>query len=263
VARIKDNLQPVGQKDQWSAVSNGFRVHEEGRSGARAALTGPLSSPAEERSHGRFSFLAHPWQVRLLGTVVAAACATATYALVIGLTGSPLHAASASPHPAATSAFSYLPQRCALLSTAIVAEYLPGTTCNSSAFEDPGGTDSRALWSSTGLSASGDRFDSDVDVMLMPPSLIEDDFDSSKSGETVTSGSQTIHDSRPVTGLGNEAYIVFETSSGSSKTSLVVEDDNALINIDYDASVHDQAASEAQAEKAVLAMARDIIKQLH
>jgi hypothetical protein len=184
----------------------------------------------------------------------------------MGLTGNPPHAAPASSHqpsrPAATNAFSYLPQRCALLSAPVVAEYLSGTTCASNAYENPGGAESRAVWDSTRISASGDYFGGDVDVMLSPSSIIGSVFDQMKSLDTVTSRFQKIRDSRPVAGLGDAAYIVFKTSTGSSQTYLVVDDKNAQINISYGAAVHGQAPSRAWAEGAVLAMARDIIKKL-
>lgn len=198
---------------------------------------------------------------------MAVACAVGVYALVMGLTGSPQQGALAGARPAsrptATKVFSRLPQRCALLSSAVVMEYLPGTTCNSQAYENPGGTDSRALWTTPASSANGDYFTDDVEVLLEQPSLINTEFNSAKSLDTVPSRYQVTHDSRPVAGLGTEAYIVYGASRESSKTFLEVEVENALISIDLDATVHGQGVPQAQAEQAALAMARDIIKKLH
>lgn len=222
------------------------------------------------------TLLAQPRQVKLLGALVAAVCAVAVYLLAMNLTGSPQQAASAGARPAsatpvAAKTFSRLPQRCALLSAAIVTKYLPGTSCNSHAYENPGGADSRALWTTPATAAAsgnGDYFTDDVEVMLEQPGVMKTLFDSAKSEDTVASGGAVIHDSRPVAGLGTEAYMVFETFRGSSKTLLEVEDENALISINFDAAAigltaHNAEVPQSQAEQATLAMARDIMKKLH
>jgi hypothetical protein len=159
-----------------------------------------------------------------------------------------------------------VPQPCALLSASTVAEYLPGGTCSPGySLEVPGQPDSRATWSSTGITASGDFFDDDVEVSLLPPSImsmIGNIFDYMKSLDATTFSGATIRDSRPVAGLGDEAYIVFRTDVGGATTYLVVDDGNAQIDIKYDATADGRAPLQAWAEAAVLTMAHDIIKGL-
>jgi hypothetical protein len=268
-------------------MNSGFRVHDKSRSGAETTLTGPLtgplSGPVEGRSRVRFSLPAQPWRVRLLGTLVAAVCAAASYALVMGLTGSLSHAGSASSptvsdasspaasgnssHAAAAPTFSHLPRPCSLLSASIVAEYLPRTTCDSNISGIPGG--SNAMWNSPTGSASGGYFVGDVEATLMPGNEIESTFDELKASTATMFSGETIRDSRPIAGLGDEAYIVFAASpvisgvGGEDSTYLIVADENALIDIDYDTTtIQGQAVPQTQAEAAALAMARDVIKGL-
>jgi hypothetical protein len=244
-------------------MSNGFQVNDEGKSGAETTLTGPLPRPVEEQSRVRFSLPAQPWRVRLLGALVAAVCAVASFALLMGLTASPSHSGSGSSHAAAARTFSRLPQPCALLSALTVEEYLPGATCKPDATDTAGTADSNGEWTLTAPSL-GNYLDDDVDVSLLsPPSMIGTIFDQTKSSDAMPSSPGAIRDSRPVTGLGDEAYIVFSTVTGSATTFLVVADENALIDIEYDATINGQAPSQAWAEAAVLAMARDIIMGLH
>jgi hypothetical protein len=243
-------------------MSNGFQVHDEGRSGAETTLTGPLSNPVAERPRVRFSLPAQHWRVRLLGALVAAVCAVVSFALLMGLTASPSHAGSGSSHAAAASGFSHLPQPCALLSASTVAEYLPGATCEPDAAANPGMAGSNADWTPTTGSPNG-SFGGDVEVGLMsPPSVLEGVFDQMKSMDAMPSTGQTVRDSRPVAGLGDEAYIVFKTDGGTATTFLIVDDENAQIDISYDMTVVGQAPSQTWAEAAVLAMARDVIKGL-
>ncbi|HZU47685.1 MAG TPA: hypothetical protein VFA16_10630 [Mycobacterium sp.] len=104
-----------------------------------------------------------------------------------------------------------------------------------------------------------------IDVLLSQPSLSQLFYDKMKSEIATLMSWVTVQDSRPVTGLGNEAYIVFGTRSESSEAYLLVIDGNAEIDIQYEVSSigrQAQAASESQSEAAVLAMSHDVIRNL-
>lgn len=203
---------------------------------------------------------------------MVAVCAVAGFALVMEVTRGPSPAGAVSS-PAASSgslpaaagsspaagAFSQVPKPCALLSAAIVAKYLPGSTCTAQSADAVANT---AEWSPRAISLSDD-FVCSIDAVLVAPGTIGPLFDGQKASMPSELTGGTIVDSRPITGLGDQAYVIFGTNTLGSSTELIVADENAFISIDYYGWVRGQEPSQASAEAAVQAMARDVIKNLH
>ena len=219
--------------------------------------------PAESR---------HPWRI---GAVVCTAAAAFAFALFFALTGQPSRVTPPSARAASSGAsssativasgptFSHLPEQCDLIDSATVAKYLPGAACDRKAYQVSG--DRSAMWTSPTSLTADVFYMTHIDVLLSPPSVIQTVYNKMKSETATLMSWATVKDRRPVAGIGIEAYIVFGTSSASSESYLLIVDGNAEIDIQYEVSPiggQAQAASQSQSETAVLAMARDIIRNL-
>lgn len=211
-----------------------------------------------------------PW---LLGALVCVVAAVSTFVPVFAMTGPPPNAVPDPPVAAPTGApdplagdtsgrtFTHVPEQCALLSPETVTRYLPGTTCNPNAYQPAAGKGAHGMWGSPPSQVLSSYINTSV-LVLLSPIATRSVFNQMKNEAATMFTGLTVTDSRPVTDLGEDAYLVYGTYSLNSRAYLLVIDGNAGITIDHSASVRQQPVPQEQAEAAVIAMAHDVIRSL-
>jgi hypothetical protein len=213
-----------------------------------------------------------PGQPWLLGAAVCAAAAASAFVIVFAVTGPPPEVVTGAPVPISAAVrnplagstsgrtFTRVAQRCALLKPATVARYLPGTTCRPTSVPIQNGVGNVALWNTRQPTFAGGYVSANIEADLSSVSRLV--FESEKAGVVTSFTGLTVKDSRPVTGLGDAAYLVYGTYPQSSRAYLLVVDGNAGITIDYSGSLALGPIPEEEAEAAVLAMAHDVLNSL-
>jgi hypothetical protein len=223
------------------------------------AAPGPILSAKQRR----------PW---LLGALVCAVASVSTFVPVYAMTGPSTNVASGPPaatptvpsnpfaDPSTGRTFTHVAEPCALLSPETVTRYSPNATCNPHVFQPQANTGSNAIWRSPPAQVLSQYFTISVEVILSPAARVV--HNRMKTSATTMFTGLKVTDSRPITGLGDEAYVVYGTYSTGSRTYLLVLDGNAVIIIDYNGSIKQKPIPHEQAQAAVQAMARDVIAGL-
>lgn len=235
----------------------------------------PTVEPAEDRAG------AAPWPIIaaeqrrpwLLGALICAVASVSTFVPVFAMTApSPSVAASGSTaatptvpsnplaDPNSGRTFTQAAEPCALLSPETITRYSPNTTCNPNVVQPQKGTGSHAMWNSPPAQVLSQYFTISIEVILSPGAhLVHNQM--KNTALTMFTGLQ-VTDSRPIPGLGDEAYLVYGTYSIGSRAYLLVLDGNAGIVIDYNGSIKQKPIPAEQATAAVQAMAHDVIAGL-
>lgn len=241
-------------------------------------LTSPTGAepPTTPVTPGYYTAATNPSRVRVDRRVLIGAAAVVTAAAVIGIvigvtsggsdgsTSATTTSSPTGPAPNAAKVYSHLPaDGCGLLTPATVGTYAAGAKCTPSPldknqFNEPGVPPMitrGATWETDLGARSPVHLDVELTVDANSPNLYKFDLNDMKSSAADYGVTQS--DSRPVSGLGDQAYITYGESSYDGVTELMVQRANTLLDIRFTG-----APSKQTDEAAVTAMAGDVYKAI-
>lgn len=171
---------------------------------------------------------------------------------------------AAEPEQPTGKAFTKAPKGCELVKAATVTGIIPGAACTPGLFDD------KDLASMITRSPSWKREDSGgpyqtLDVHLSIGPGADGNYDMKKQAALKDMGTlRKVMDSRPISGLGEVAFVVYAGDSEGSLTQaqVIVREGNAVVTTDYTFSRKDSATTQKQAEDAAVAVARDVFAAL-
>jgi hypothetical protein len=201
------------------------------------------------------------------GAVVAAA---AVIGIIIGVSGGGSSGSStgsgsssgAAPHTA--KVYSHLPaDGCGLVTAATVSTYAAGAKCTPSPLDKdqlnvpgvPPSITRGATWETDLGTQPSVHVDVELTLDANSPNLYKFDLSDMK-GSSADQGFP-FSDSRPVSGLGDQAYITYGQSTVDGVTELMVQRDNTLLDIRFTGGQSQQTD-----EAAATAMAGDVYKAI-
>ncbi|MEU3690422.1 hypothetical protein [Streptomyces narbonensis] len=163
-----------------------------------------------------------------------------------------------------SKAFTKVPKGCELVKASTVEGIVPGAACTPGLFDD------KDLASMITRGPSWERPDSSgpfqtlkVHLSVMPGA--KGNYDMKKEVALKDIGTlKKVFDSRPVSGLGEEAFVVYAGNPDGSLTQAeaIVREGNAVVTSDYTFSREDSTTTQKQAEDAAIAVARDVLGSL-
>ncbi|WP_329620595.1 hypothetical protein OG357_08620 [Streptomyces sp. NBC_01255] len=170
----------------------------------------------------------------------------------------------AEPDQPTGKAYTKAPKGCELVKAATVTGIIPGAACTPGLFDD------KDLASMITRSPGWERADSGgpfqtLDVHLSIGPGADDNYDMKKQSALKDMGTlRKVIDSRPVSGLGEEAFVVYAGDSEGSLTQaqVIVREGNAVVTTDYTFSRKDSTTTQKQAEDAAVAVSRDVFAAL-
>lgn len=171
---------------------------------------------------------------------------------------------AAQPEEPTEKAFTKVPKGCELVKASTVERIIPGAECTPGLFDD------KDLASMITRSPSWERPGYDgpfqnLDVHLSVGVGAKENYDMKKGSALKDMGTlRKVMDSKPVSGLGQEAFVVYAGDSEGSLTQaqVIVREGNAVVTSDYTFSRKDSDTTQKQAEDAAVAVARDVLGSL-
>lgn len=225
---------------------------------------------------------------KLLCLVGGSAATVACGAIAaLALNGSGMNDPTKQPRAAAGRFFTSAPDGCSLITLTTIDTYAPGATCTPSPFDrpvTPGLTTRMPSWSTD--TSSGTRGDVSIELNLRVGSGVLDTYTSEKDSTTHTfslvrdgyrakkanvadefDGDHiTLKASHPLTKIGDEAYFYYGISTvpASAEAEVVVLSGTAEFTVRYSGTREGISApvSQREAEAALTAVARDVLKSL-
>ncbi|MEV6246696.1 hypothetical protein AB0M38_10875 [Streptomyces sp. NPDC051742] len=164
----------------------------------------------------------------------------------------------------AEKAFTNVPKGCELVKASTVEAIIPGAACTPGLFDD------KDLASMITRGPSWERPGHDgpfqnLDVHLTVGVAAKGNYDMKKEVALKDMGTlRKVMDSKPVSGLGQEAFVVYAGDSDGSLTQaqVIVREGNAVVTSEYTFSRKDSTTTQKQAEDAAVAVARDVLGSL-
>ncbi|MFF0206182.1 hypothetical protein [Streptomyces sp. NPDC005017] len=161
-------------------------------------------------------------------------------------------------------AFTKVPKGCELIKASTIERIAPGTECTPGLMDD---ADLATMitrsprWESQGYDSPFLSLDAHVVVM---PAAKETYATEKKVALKGRGELYKVIDSRPVSGLGEEAFMVYggDTDGGLASAQAIVREGNATVTADYTFSRKDSTTTQRQAEEAAIAAARDVLGSL-
>ncbi len=198
----------------------------------------------------------------IVGVVVAVSGGDAESAASEKPSGAP--GAAAPPAPAKKS-FTKVPEGCGLIKPSTVARIAPGTQCKPSQFDNA--TMAAMItrmpsWETP--FGTGQMLRLSVNLTVSPAASGMYDMHKRSALEALKKV-RTITDSRPLSGLGEDAYVVHGVDKDPmdlAEAQVIVRDGNAefTVSLTYDARA--AGRNQQQAEDAAVAAARDVLGSL-
>lgn len=244
----------------------------------------PAMPGSQWPTHSDYGFVVPPpprrkrWPWVAAGCAIAAVCVGITTVIVGGGSGSPHNTAapSPSPSPAVTTAgkvFSHVADGCTLVKPPTIAAYVPGAICIPMPSSLPSLAGVPAMpagvilkvssWGNIGPQRTGGLV-GNITATVMVTASAQYQYAAMKKGALLHGAAVTVTDSRPLTGLGDEAYVVYGTEPHMGAVWLVSRWGNASIEVIYTASttLGGQAVPQHPAEEAAVAAAHDVYSSL-
>lgn len=161
-------------------------------------------------------------------------------------------------------AFTKVPKGCELVKASTVEAIMPGAACTPGLFDDK---DLASMitrgprWERPGHDGPFQTLD--VHLSVMPGA--KGNYDMKKSVALKDIGTlRKVMDSKPVSGLGQEAFVVYAGNPDGSLTQaqVIVREGNAVVTSNYTFSRKDSTTTQKEAEDAAAAVARDVLGSL-
>ncbi|WP_407288724.1 hypothetical protein [Streptomyces sp. BP-8] len=215
---------------------------------------------------------ARPWLIgggallavgAIVGVVVAVSGGDGESAASGKPSGAP--GAAAPPAPAKKS-FTKVPEGCELIKPSTLARIAPGTECKPSQFDHAtmAAMITRMPSWETPFGAAGHMLDLQVNLMVSPSASGMYDIHK-KSALEALKKVRTITDSRPLSGLGEDAYVVHGVDKDPmdlAEAQVIVREGNAEFTVSLTYDTRAAGRNQRQAEDAAIAAARDVLGSL-
>lgn len=216
---------------------------------------------------------AKPWliggAVLVVAAIVGVIIATSGGDDKDAASGSPSGAPGGAKLPSQAPAgrtFTHVPDGCQLIKAATIASIAPGTECKPSQFDN---TTMAALitkmpsWD-TPSGSGGHLLHLRVHLTVSPGAKGMYDMDKSTALNALKE-MRTTTDSRSLTGLGEEAYVVHavdKDTGGLAEATVIVHEGNAAFSVSFGYDTSDSGPRQQQSEDAAVAAARDVLGSL-
>ncbi|MGV9340355.1 hypothetical protein [Streptomyces sp. NPDC003688] len=217
----------------------------------------------------------------------SAATVTCGIVAVLALDGSGGSDSAKEPQAASGRFFTDAPDGCSLIKPTTIDAYAPGVTCTPSPFDrpiTPGLIIRMPSWSTDTSSRTSrevsidldlrvgsgvlDTYSSEKDSTAHTFALVRDSYRTEKDGiaRRFDGDRITLKAAHPLTGIGDEAYFYYGISAApeSAEAEVVVLSGTAEFTVSYSGTREGNGApiSQREAEAALIAIARDVLKSL-
>ncbi|WP_438483730.1 hypothetical protein [Streptomyces sp. S186] len=172
----------------------------------------------------------------------------------------------AGPGASEGKTYTKVPEGCQLIKTSTLARIAPGTECKPSQFDNAtmAAMITRMPSWRTPFGSGGAYLDLKVNLSVSPGAKGLYDMHK-KTALTALGNVRKITDSRPVSGIGDEAHVVHSVDKDPmrlAEATVIVRSGNASYTVSYSYDTGRSGVNEQQAEDAVITAARDVLGSL-